>query len=58
MWGWYVAKSPYFEGSGPNASAIGNGADDMTRITISQAAKRGFAYNPTLYRAIAEAADE
>ena len=25
----------------------------MTRITISQAAKRGFGFNPTLYRAIA-----
>ncbi len=24
----------------------------MTRITISQAAKRGFGFNPTLYRAI------
>ncbi len=30
----------------------------MTRITISQAAKRGFGFNPTLYRAIAAAVDE
>ena len=30
----------------------------MTCITISQAAKRGFASRPTLYRAIAAAAEE
>ena len=30
----------------------------MARITISAAAKRGFASRPTLYRAIAEAAEE